>query len=100
MPLRLPAVFVMLLAASVAARAAQGHPEPARKPQPKSASMTLEQAVAEVQNETGGKVLKADSRSLGRVTEYRIKVLTPDGHVRVVSIRSDTHGARNDKEKR
>jgi hypothetical protein len=54
--------------------------------------LTLEQAVAHVQNQTGGKVLKADSRNLGRFTEYRIKVLTPEGHVRVVTLRSDGRG--------
>lgn len=54
--------------------------------------LTLEQAVARVQNQTGGKVLKADSRNLGRFTEYRIKVLTPEGHVRVVTLRSDARG--------
>ena len=54
--------------------------------------LTLEQAVARVQNQVGGKVLKADSRNLGRYTEYRIKVLTPEGHVRVLTLRSDGHG--------
>ncbi len=59
---------------------------------PGNGGLTLEQAVARVQNQVGGKVLKADSRNLGRVTEYRIKVLTPDGYVRVVTLRSDGRG--------
>ncbi|MDA3912751.1 hypothetical protein [Oleiagrimonas sp.] len=55
--------------------------------------LTLEQAVARVQNQTGGQVLKADTRQQGRITEYRIKVLTPDGHVRIVTLRSDRQNA-------
>ena len=55
-------------------------------------SMTLEQAVSKVQKDTGGKVLSADTRLVerGRFTEYRVKVLTLDGHVRVVPIRTET----------
>lgn len=69
------------------------------------AGATLEQAVAQVQNQTGGKVLQADTRQLGHVTEYRIKVLTPDGHVRVVPVRTEAakkvaDKATTDKEKR
>jgi hypothetical protein len=74
----------------------------AQQPQPKPlpVGMTLEQAVAKVQNETRGKVLQADTRQLGHITEYRIKVLTPDGHVRVVPVRTEAAKAKNDKEKR
>lgn len=57
------------------------------------ASLTLEEAVAKVQQETGGKILSADPRRLGRRTEYRIKVLTPEGHVRVIAISSDAPAA-------
>jgi len=53
-----------------------------------SSPMTLEQAVAKVQSQTHGKVLRAGSRQYGNATEYLIKVLTPDGHVRVVPVRS------------
>ena len=55
-------------------------------------SMTLEQAVSKVQKDTGGKVLSADTRLVerGRFTEYRVKVLTLDGHVRVVPVRTET----------
>ncbi|HKK15037.1 MAG TPA: hypothetical protein VKA14_10280 [Gammaproteobacteria bacterium] len=90
---------VLLLAGSHAAVASartvqdhgHAHKQVAKKhPHP---HLTLEQAVARVQNETGGKVLKADSRNTGRVVEYRIKVLTPDGHVRVITLRSDQRNA-------
>lgn len=55
-------------------------------------TLTLEQAVSKVQKETGGKVLSADTRLVerGRITEYRVKVLTLDGHVRVVPVRTET----------
>jgi hypothetical protein len=55
-------------------------------------SVTLDQAVSKVQKETGGKVLSADTRLVerGRITEYRVKVLTLDGHVKVVPIRTET----------
>lgn len=55
---------------------------------PADTAVTLEQAVTQVQSTTGGKVLSADARKLGRRTQYRIKVLTPDGHVRVIVISS------------
>jgi hypothetical protein len=60
-------------------------------------AMTLEQAVAKVQDETGGKILSADPRQLGRRVEYRIKVLTPDGHVRIVVISSEAPRAGSGK---
>ncbi|MBQ4854769.1 PepSY domain-containing protein [Rhodanobacter sp. B2A1Ga4] len=72
----LPLVLTLLLIAGGGVRAAQ----------PAVPSLTLEQAVAKVQRETGGKVLSADPRKFGHHTEYRIKVLDPDGHVRVVAI--------------
>jgi len=52
-------------------------------------SVTLDQAVVRVQQETGGKVLSAESRGIGRWQEYRIKVLTPEGHVKVMAISSE-----------
>ena len=51
--------------------------------------LTLDQAVAKVQSDTGGKVLSAEPRDIGRRREYRIKVLTPDGHVRVVVVMAE-----------
>jgi uncharacterized lipoprotein YbaY len=39
--------------------------------------LSLDQAVVRVQQQVGGKV------------EYRIKVLTPEGHVRVIAVPSD-----------
>jgi hypothetical protein len=51
--------------------------------------VSMDQAVQKVQRETGGKVLSAEPHHVGRRTEYRIKVLTPQGHVRVMAIPSD-----------
>jgi hypothetical protein len=47
---------------------------------------TLKEAIEQVERETGGKVLAADTiRTRGTVV-YRIKVLMPDGRVRIFQI--------------
>ena len=61
------------------------------------APTTLEEAVAQVQQDTGGKILSADPRRFGRRMEYRIKVLTPDGHVRTFAISSEAPRAGQGK---
>jgi uncharacterized membrane protein YkoI len=48
--------------------------------------ISLDQAVQQVRRETGGRVLSADRITQGGRAAYRIKVLTPSGHVRVVVI--------------
>ncbi|RDS82849.1 hypothetical protein DWU98_06815 [Dyella monticola] len=54
------------------------------------AGMSLDEAVTQVQQKVGGKVLSAEPRHIGRnKVEYRIKVLTPEGHVRVFRMPSD-----------
>jgi len=50
------------------------------------AGISLDQAVQQVRRETGGRVLSADRITQGGRVAYRIKVLTPSGHVRVVVI--------------
>jgi hypothetical protein len=52
-------------------------------------NLSLDQAVQQVQQREGGKVLSAEPRHIGRRVEYRIKVLTPEGHVRVLAVPSD-----------
>jgi len=52
-------------------------------------TLSLDQAVAQVQRKVGGKVLSAEPRQVGRKVEYRVKVLTPEGHVRVIAVPSD-----------
>lgn len=49
-------------------------------------NVSLDQAVQQVQQDTSGKVLSAEQRAVGHRQEYRIKVLTPQGHVKVVVV--------------
>jgi hypothetical protein len=86
----LPTTFSRLLLASLSVALLAG---PAHARAQDKAPLTLEEAVTKVQQETGGKILSADPRRLGRRTEYRIKVLTPEGHVRVIAISSDAPAA-------
>ena len=51
--------------------------------------VTLNQAVLNVQRETGGRVLSAEPYSVDRKTRYFIKVLTPDGHVQKLVVSSE-----------
>lgn len=47
---------------------------------------TLREAVALVERDTGGRILAAETVTTGSTRVYRIKVLTPDGTVRVVQV--------------
>ncbi len=79
-----PLVWLLACSAGASAWAAQSS-EPA---------MSLEQAVAQVQHETGGKVLSASTVRRGRSSfEHRVKVLTPTGHVRVVTVTTEASKA-------
>ena len=73
------ALFISILSVVASTAAAQSA----------ASTVTLDQAVLQVQQETGGKVLSAEQRGVGRRQEYRIKVLTPDGHVRVMAVSSE-----------
>ncbi len=46
----------------------------------------LNEAVQQVQRETGGRVLSAETVSQGGRNVHRIKVLLPSGQVRVVTV--------------
>lgn len=48
--------------------------------------MSLEQAVAKVQRETDGRVLTAETVNQNGRTVHRIKVLLPNGNVRVMHV--------------
>lgn len=61
--------------------------------QPRPGELSLGDAVTRVQQETSGQVLSAESRRWDRRTEYRIKVLTPEGHVRVMTVPASGNGA-------
>lgn len=49
-------------------------------------ALTLQEAVAQVERETGGKILTAETIRVGQDVIYRIKVLTPDGRIRVFQL--------------
>jgi len=52
----------------------------------------LNEAVQQVQRETGGRVLSADTVNQGGRMVHRIKVLTPSGQVRIVTIDAQSKG--------
>lgn len=58
-------------------------------PPPPSHPASLEQAVKQVQHQTSGHILAADTVSRGRTQVYRIKVLKPDGKVQVMQLNSN-----------
>jgi uncharacterized membrane protein YkoI len=51
--------------------------------------LSAQEAVAKVQQETSGKVLSVQTLTMGKRKFYRIKVLTPDGQVRVVQVAAE-----------
>lgn len=51
-----------------------------------AATMTLKDAIAKVERDTGAKVLSAETKRAGRQTVYRIKVLTREGQVKVIEV--------------
>jgi hypothetical protein len=81
------AVLCAALLASAGVAGARGT-QPAKQ-QGSRGQMSLEGAVQQVQQQTDGRILAADSIPNGRNKLYRIKVLTPDGHVRVMQLRSN-----------
>jgi uncharacterized membrane protein YkoI len=55
------------------------------KPPPQQ-GMSLNAAVAQVQRETGGRILSAETVNQGGHRVHRIKVLTPDKRVRIINV--------------
>ena len=76
-----------LLACAALALAAPPHPRAA--PPGASHPANLEQAVKQVQQNTQGHILAADTVSRGQTSVYRIKVLTPQGKVQVMQLHSN-----------
>lgn len=60
----------------------------ARKSPPPPHPASLEQAVKQVQHQTHGHILAADTIQHGQAKVYRVKVLTPQGQIRVMQLRS------------
>jgi uncharacterized membrane protein YkoI len=84
LPSRLrPLLLAVLLAASAPAAAQR--------------AISLQDAVDRVQRETGGKILSAETVQQGRASVYRIKVLTREGRVQVVTVPAAGSGRANDR---
>ncbi|MGB0135143.1 PepSY domain-containing protein [Dokdonella sp.] len=58
-------------------------------PLPRAAEIGAQEAVDRVQQETGGKILTVQTLRIGKRKIFRIKVLTPNGQVRVVEVQAD-----------
>ena len=91
---RLPLLLISLtvaLATNVCAQAASTADRPRLHLayRDAGAGLSLNQAVQQVQQQTGGRVLSADPVQQGGRTYYRIKVLTPNGQVRIITV--DAH---------
>ncbi len=52
----------------------------------KTAPLTLQEAIAKVERETGAKVLSAETKHAARQTVYRIKILTREGQVKIIEV--------------
>lgn len=50
---------------------------------------SLEEAVAQVRQQTGGRILSADTRRVEGRRVHRIKVLLPDGRIRILLIETE-----------
>jgi len=48
--------------------------------------LSVQEAVAQAQHESNGKVLSVQTLTIGKRKVYRIKVLTQEGQVRVIQI--------------
>jgi uncharacterized membrane protein YkoI len=51
--------------------------------------ISLQEAVAQAQQETQGKVLSVQTLNVGKRKVYRIKTITRDGRVRVVQVQAE-----------
>lgn len=81
-------LFALLLLAGTLACGSFAHAQSAN---------SLQEAVERVQRETGGKILSAETVQQGRQAVYRIKVLTRDGRVHVVTVSAADNGRGNDR---
>lgn len=93
---------VLMVGAGMAWAAPPRSAAPPPPPAPLSHPATLEQAVKQVQHQTSGHILAADTVSRGRTQVYRIKVLKPDGKVQVMQLNSNPrqqgHSNRSDSD--
>ncbi len=84
----------LLLWVAVAPVEARRDERPARREAAQRGGVSLDEAVARVRRDTGGRVLSAETReNRGRAT-HRIKVLLRDGSVRVVNVDAQSGESR------
>ncbi len=76
----------LLVWAAVLPVEARRDERPARREATQRDGISLDEAVARVRRDTGGRVLSAEARENRGRTTYRIKVLLRDGSVRVVNV--------------
>lgn len=70
----------------------------AAKPAAAQRALDLQDAVERVQRRTGGRILSAETVRVGRQKHYRVKVLTPEGRVRIVMVPAAGQAAQERKE--
>ena len=51
--------------------------------------ISVQEAIVKAQQDTHGKVLAAQTLRLGKRKIYRIKILTPEGQVRIVQVSAE-----------
>ena len=68
-------VCLVLVSTNTIAQAQQGNRENG-----------INQAIRSVEQQTGGRVLSAETRRVNGQSKYRLKVLTPSGRVRIIYI--------------
>lgn len=93
----------MMLAGVLAActfNASAKPPRSAPPPPPAPHPASLEQAVRQVQHQTRGHILAADTVSRGPTNVYRIKVLTPQGKVQVMQLHSSPQASGHSSKSR
>ncbi len=94
MPLRVAFVLVLLSAALAGPARAQQVERVVPEPRVESPRSELPESVLRAERETGGQVLRAESMQRDGREVYRLKVLTPDGRVRIM--RDDPRERRRD----
>ena len=80
----IPMLLGMLLAGAAAPAAAQPPRERGPDAHQTGSDPGLDRTVAEIERRTGGRVLSAERVDRDGREAYRIKLLTGDGHVRVI----------------
>ena len=91
----LPLVVALALAAGAVRAQQDAPPPPAFDPPPADMRRSeLPESVLRAERQTGGEVLRAESMQRDGREVYRLKVLTPDGRVRIM--RDDPHERRRE----